>query len=266
MKFIFRLFAPVLLASNLLTGCSNANQQSQGYVEGEYRYISANFAGTLQQLTVQRGDQIKAGQLLFTLEQQPEIAQLKQAEQQVQEDTAGLELAQIEYKRQQALFRKNATDKDSLDKARTKYLQAKATLENVQAALTQAQWTHQQKTVTAPIAARVFDTYYLPGELVPANHPVLSLLAAQDIKIIFYITEPQLSQIKLGQTVKINCDNCQQTVNATINYISPEAEYTPPVIYSNETRNKLVFHIEAVPSLVDAEKLHPGQPVDVTWN
>jgi len=247
-------------------GCSNAQNNSQGYVEGEYRYISASYAGVLQQLSVTRGNTVNAGQLLFTLDPQPEMDAQKQAEQQVEQSAAALELTQIELKRQQTLYRKNATDKDSVDKARSDYLQAQANYKSAQAALAQAQWTHQQKTMVAPVTALVFDTYYLPGELVPAGSPVLSLLAPQDIKIIFYVTEPQLSSLQPGQTVQVNCDHCQQTINAKISFISPQAEYTPPVIYSNDTRAKLVYRIEALPALKDAQKMHPGQPVDVTWN
>jgi HlyD family secretion protein len=265
MNFNRWLIGLFILIGVVLGGCAKPHTTSEGYVEGEYRYISANYAGVLQKLAVARGSQIKQRQLLFMLDPQPESDAQKQVEQQVQQYAAGLALAQQELKRQQVLYRKSATDKDSLDKARTTYLQAQANLKNAQAALSQAQWIHQQKTIIAPVSALVFDTYYLPGELVPAGYPVLSLLAPADVKIIFYINETQLSKLKLGQAVQISCDHCQQILVAKITFISPQAEYTPPVIYSNDVRAKLVYRIEARPDLADAQKLHPGQPVDVLW-
>ena len=53
-------------------------------------------------------------------------------------------------------------------------------------------------------------------------------------------------------------------VPVTVSYVATEAEYTPPVIYSNETRSKLVFMVEARPAVADGPKLRPGQPVSVT--
>jgi len=109
----------------------------------------------------------------------------------------------------------------------------------------------------------VQDTLYVQGEWVPAGSPVISLLPPENIKIRFFVTEKGLGGLRLGQTVKISCDSCGPAINANISYVSPQAEYTPPVIYSKENRSKLVFLIEAKTSPVDAIKLHPGQPVDV---
>jgi len=238
----------LILLSILLAACNN-HDSYQGYIEGRYAYISANYPGILKELNVQRGDTVKSGQPLFVLEQQPESDQLKQAQ-------AKFDLAKTILQRRQALIRKGAIQQESLDSAQSDFLQA-------QAALSQAQWTQNQKTISSPNEAFVFDTYYLPGELVPAGHPVLSLLASKDIKVIVYIPEPKLSGLQLGQTVKIDCDGCKEKISAKISFISPQTEYTPPVIYSNERRDKLVYRVEAMPSLSDAAKLHPGQPVMV---
>lgn len=252
----------LLLGMLALSACSKRSH-FQGYVEGEYRYISAHDSGVVEQLHVRRGDQVKIGQLLFRLEPEPEIDAQKQAEQQVKQNEASVDLALVEFKRQQALYQRKATDKSSLDKAHAAYLEAQAGLKSAQAALSQAQWSHQQKTVFAPVSALVFDTYYLPGELVEANRPVLSLLAPQDIKIVFFVNETQLAQMKIGQKLQIDRGHGQSIISAKVNFISPHAEYTPPVIYSNQTRDKLVYRIEAVPELQKANLFHPGQPVEV---
>jgi HlyD family secretion protein len=80
----------------------------------------------------------------------------------------------------------------------------------------------------------------------------------------FFVPEPRLGAVKVGQKVSLACDACPAAMGATISFIAPQAEFTPPVIYSKDSRAKLVFLVEARPSDGDAAKLHPGQPVDVT--
>ncbi|MGB8856252.1 MAG: HlyD family efflux transporter periplasmic adaptor subunit [Burkholderiales bacterium] len=135
--------------------------------------------------------------------------------------------------------------------------------EAARAALEQAQWRLAQKTVTAPIAALVFDTLYAQGEFIPAGNPVVSLLPPENIKLRFFVPETRLGEIKLGQKISASCDGCAVPVTAAISYISRQPEYTPPIIYSKESRAKLVYLVEARPAPADAVKLHPGQPVDV---
>ncbi len=132
-----------------------------------------------------------------------------------------------------------------------------------QAALAQADWKLQQKTLTAPRAGLVFDTLYREGEWVAQGSPVLRMLPPENIKVRFFVPEPVLGKLKIGQAVTLHCDGCAADVTAQISYIATAAEYTPPIIYSNENRAKLVYMIEAHPSKADAPKLHPGQPLDV---
>lgn len=140
---------------------------------------------------------------------------------------------------------------------------AEADVATAQAALKQAEWKLAQKSVTAPVTAMVQDTLYVQGEWVPAGNPVVSLLPAENIKVRFFVPEQRLAGVRLGQAVKISCDSCATAIVAHVSYVAPQAEYTPPVIYSQESRQKLVFLIEAKPAPADAVKLHPGQPVEV---
>lgn len=248
----------------LVGGCQQQSSQLQGYVEGRFAYISANFSGVLKQLLVERGTQVTVGQSLFVLEQQPESNILMQAQAKKAQAEANLRLAEVTFKRREELFHKRVIQEESLDTARNNLAQARAQLTEAIANLEQSHWASSQKIIKATDNASVVDTFYLPGELVPAGHPVLSLLQPSQIKIIFFVPEQQLSQIKLHQTVAVNCDNCENAFLAKINFISPQSEYTPPVIYSNETRAKLVYRIEATLDLTEAIKFHPGQPVSVT--
>jgi len=131
------------------------------------------------------------------------------------------------------------------------------------AVLAQADWRVEQKSVAAPSAGRVYDTMYREGEWVAAGDPVVRMLPPQNIKVRFFVPQTIVGSLAVGRKVSLHCDGCAADIQAAITFVSPEAEYTPPVIYSNETRSKLVFMIEAHPTPEDAVKLHPGQPLAV---
>jgi HlyD family secretion protein len=139
-----------------------------------------------------------------------------------------------------------------------------AQVEAAQAAVAQAQWKLDQKRVNAPANGRVYDTLYRIGEFVQAGSPVVQMLPPQNVKVRFFVPETVVGSLAPGRALTIHCDGCASDVNAKITYVSRSAEYTPPVIYSNESRAKLVFMIEAHPAVDDAPHLHPGQPVSVT--
>jgi len=132
-----------------------------------------------------------------------------------------------------------------------------------QAALAQAQWKLDQKIVRAPQAGLVFDTMYRSGEWVPAGSPVVRMLPPENVKVRFFVPETVVGSLTPGRAVRIHCDGCGADVPAVLSFVSEQAEYTPPIIYSNETRAKLVFMVEARPAPVDAPRLRPGQPVQV---
>ena len=141
---------------------------------------------------------------------------------------------------------------------------AQAEVEAAAAALAQARWRLAQKSVVAPAAARVEDTLYRVGEWVPAGSPVVSLIEPAAVKLRFYVPETQVARVAPGTRVRATCDGCAAPVDATVRFVAREAEFTPPVIYSRGSREKLVFMVEAWPAPADAAKLRPGLPVDVT--
>lgn len=220
-------------------------------------------------------------------------SELTALDAQIDHAQAQVDYAQKDLQRKQQLLSKKAIEQNQVDladqnlkmaQASLKQLQAnlatshlgaredqikslQSELENAKANLEKTQWNLAQKTVTAPASAQVFDTYYRPGEQVAANQAVLSLLAPQDIKIIFFIDEPALGRIKTGQKVQIKCDACKTNMQAIIRFISPSAEYTPPIIFSRSARSKLVYEVEAALDQSkhnnSADFLKPGQPVEV---
>ncbi len=139
---------------------------------------------------------------------------------------------------------------------------ARAEIKAATDAAAQAQWRLDQKTQAAPVAGLVADTLYRPGEWVAAGAPVVSLLPPSNIKVRFFMPEPALAGLHVGDAVNVSCDGCGGPIAAKVTFIAPEAEYTPPVIYSRENRAKLVFLVEARPA-APQPALRPGLPVEV---
>jgi HlyD family secretion protein len=132
------------------------------------------------------------------------------------------------------------------------------------ASLADAQWRLKQKQIASPRDGLVFDTLYRRGEWVAAGNPVVQILPPENLEVRFFVPETVVGKLRMGEKVRVGCDGCASAVTATISFVSPQSEYTPPEIYSNENRSKLVFMVIANPSPQDATKLHPGQPVEVT--
>jgi HlyD family secretion protein len=224
---------------------------------------------------------------LVGAKRKPELDALRA---QIESATAALKLAKTQLDQKESLRKRGYVTQEALDVARANYerdtaqltqmqaqlrsgLQsvgreaeidaARANLEAARAELAQAKVKRDQKIAVAPAAALVQDTFFREGEWVPAGSPVVSLLPPGNIKARFFVPEAVVGRLRIGDRVSISCDGCAAPFAARISFVSPQAEYTPPVIYSRESRQKLVFMIEARPDGADARKLHPGQPVDV---
>lgn len=250
-----------------MTNCSSEFEDSLiGYIEGEYIYTSSVAGGKLAQLAVNRGQTVHVGDLLFQLDPQPEEDIRDASKAALLETEAQLTFSALQYERQKRLFAQRTIDKSAVDQAEADYKTKKEEVIAAKEQLAQAEWTLAQKKVYAPIDSKVFDVYFRVGEYVQPNQPVLALLAPQNIKVLFYIPETALRKIRIGQLVRVGCDGCEEEVSATISYISPEAEYTPPVIYSKDTRYKLVYLVRADLPIDIAKDFHPGQPLDITIN
>lgn len=232
-------------------------------------------------------DQLRATLTDLTKGERP--SELAAIQGQIEATKAQLDYANIELKRRKALVAQAGVEQELLDQAiqnvnqlmgTMKQLQnnyitatlgsrldqikaAEAQLAGSKAALSGAEWRLSQKNVQAPVTATVFDRYYYVGEQVQAYSPVLSLLDPHNIKAIFFVPETDLAKIKLGQSIQVSCDSCQ-ALKATISFISPNAEFTPPIIYSHETRTKLRYRVEARFSIQDRVNMHPGQPIDIS--
>jgi HlyD family secretion protein len=213
--------------------------------------------------------------------------EIARVEASLAEARAALAYAEQNLRRQEQLARSDASAEARLDQARSEAAEgrarvaaaeaelatarlpgradqvaaAEAAAETAAAALAQARWQLDQRAVTAPVASLVEDTVRRAGEWVPAGGIVVSLLPPENVKVRFFVPEPMLPGVRQGQRVGLRCDGCAAGMTATVRYVAPEAEFTPPVIYSVGSREKLVFLVEAAPE--PGTTLHPGQPVDV---
>jgi HlyD family secretion protein len=216
-------------------------------------------------------------------------SELAALEAQVEQARAVAELARIDHERIETLRKTNVVAESEYDRTRLNHDRANRALDQLTAQLAtarlggrpdaivaaeaeaasafamkeRADWNVEQKTQTAPRAALVYDTLYRPGEFVPAGNPVVSLLAPELLKVRFFVPESDFANLEAGDRVQVAISN-RPPLTATISYLSPQPEYTPPVLYNRENRSKLVFMVEATFQPADARDLHPGQPVDVS--
>ncbi|HUN47770.1 MAG TPA: HlyD family secretion protein, partial [Stellaceae bacterium] len=130
-----------------------------------------------------------------------------------------------------------------------------------QAALDMAEWRLAQRHVAAPAGGRVADVLARPGETMAVGAPVVSLLPPENILVRFFVPEAALATLHRGDAVGFVCDGCPADLGGTISFVSPQAEYTPPLIYSETSKAKLVYRIEARPKPEQAKLLNPGEPV-----
>jgi HlyD family secretion protein len=210
---------------------------------------------------------------------------------QLEQARAALSLAEKEASRQQDLYKSGASSVQDLDRARSTRDQdrqrvtqleadlataqlgarsdqvaaAEANVRALEATLAKADWDLAQKRQSAPQSGLVFDTLYRPGEWVAAGRPVVVLLPPPNIKVRAFVPETKVGALHPGDPVRVSVDGVAETFSGRISYISPQAEYTPPVIYSRETRAKLVFMVEATFDPATAVKLHPGQPIELEF-
>jgi HlyD family secretion protein len=208
---------------------------------------------------------------------------------QLQQAKSALSLAETEYERQDKLLRTGAVSRQSLDSARSVRDQqqqlvarieselqtarlgarsdqvsgAEANVKALEAVLARAEWELSQKSRKAPETALVYDTLYRNGEWVAPGKPVVSLLPPQGIKVRTFLPEGMIAKVGLNDPATVTVDGIKESFIGRVSFISPSAEYTPPVIFSRENRAKLVYLAEVSFPPETAVRLHPGQPVDL---
>jgi HlyD family secretion protein len=245
-----RILLAASLAGLLLLGGCNRNQEQafQGWIEANLIFVSPDEAGRIETQPVREGDRVAARDLLFTLDDDLQRAEVAERE-------ASLQNAEAAYKRAATLLKTAAGTQKT-------YEEAEAALRTAQARLNSSQTRLARRKAFSPAEGSIQQIYFRVGELVPAGRPVVALLPPVNLKVRFFVGEALLPTLAIGDIVNIRCDGCADGLTARISFIARTAEFTPPVIYSLEERHKLVFMIEALPQA--PEKLRVGQPVSVT--
>lgn len=207
---------------------------------------------------------------------------------QLDEARADLALSVPRLERRKKMVKGNIVGEEQLDEAQSAILKDRGTIAEYEARLTrarlparvdkiasaeklvearraqlaEAEWKLSRRQEKAPAAGRVEDVFFRMGETAESGQAVVSLLTPDKLKLRFFVPEPQLSSIAVGQKIAIGCDGCAPNLTATISFIARAAEFTPPVIYSLTRREKLVFLVEAKPDDL-GQPWHPGLPVDI---
>jgi HlyD family secretion protein len=233
----------------VLAACSkNPEQSYQGWIEANLIFVSPDEMGRIETQPVREGDRVEPKTLLFTLDDDLQRAEVAERE-------ATLQNAKQAYDRAVTLLKTAAGTQKAYD-------EAAAALRSAQARLNSSQTKLVRRKAFSPAVGTAQQIYFRVGELVPAGRPVVAILPPGNMKVRFFVNEAMLPKIALDDTVNIQCDGCPSGLTARVSFIARTAEFTPPVIYSLEERNKLVFMVEALPQT--PERLRVGQPVTVT--
>lgn len=261
----------------LLCSCGEDDSLYNGYIDADMTYLSSNYAGRLVHLFVVRGQAVQKNQPLFKLEQTSEkfgvdISEFTQNNllSQRKEILDQIRYNEINYRRTLQIRKQDAASQNDLDVA-TKDLDV---LKNQLAALdfqikssqvdtADKQWQVARKENYATDSGIIFDTYFTQGEYAQAGQPVVSLITPQNIKVIFFVPEKDLSKIQLNHKIKLLTNGNALLGTGTIRYISNTAQYTPPIIFSREDRQSLIFRVEAGLDKPDLNQVHLGQPVSL---
>jgi HlyD family secretion protein len=283
-----------------------------GYIEADYVYAAPMTAGQIATLTVREGDVVAEGDVLFTLNQDQQVALLESAMASVSaaeanlsnlttgsrqdeidviraslaKAQADLSLARDNSTRSGKLFAEGIVTQAQLDQARNTLASAEASVRQLQAqlkvaelpardaqqlaaeanvtvaraAVAKAQADLDDRTVVAPAAGRIEKVYFDAGEIATAGAPVASILPEGALKVKVYLPETVRQQFALGDRLAVTCDGCPAGLTATVSYFASDPQFTPPVIYSRDERQRLSYLVEAT---LDGGPLHPGQPVTV---
>ncbi len=237
----------------------------------------------------QAAEQLRAAEArLADLKKGQRPSELATLEARLEQARAAADLSKLDYTRQGELFKNHVVAESDFDRARLTHERntravdelasqldtarlggrpdtlaaAEADVRAAAAAKERADWSVAQKTQSAPRAGLVFDTLYREGEFAGAAAPVIALLPPENMKVRFFVPEADFAALKAGDRVRVSLTG-HAPLEARISFLSPQPEYTPPVLYNRDNRAKLVFLVEATFAAADAHDLHPGQPADV---
>jgi HlyD family secretion protein len=268
----------ILILSLALFAASCGRETSsilQGYGEADYIYLSAQDAGIVGEVFVREGDTVEAGARVFRLDPERMSYGAQSAEAQRAAATAAVRTAQAQATLAQRNYARGAqlaergfyprarldADRAARDVANAQLAQARREAAAAGAETGLAEERLQDLAGTAPAAGTIQQIFHRAGEVVSAGQPIAALLPPENMKVRFFAPEAMLAQLPVGAPVMVSCDGCVEPVEARVSFVAAEPQFTPPVIYSLDQREKLVFLVEA--RFAVATPIRPGMPVDV---
>lgn len=236
------------LAGFLYVRKAAAPLEFQGWVEANLIFVSPDEMGRVETLAVREGDAVAIGAPLFSLD-----SDLQKAA--VAENEAAVINARQAYERAQALLKRAVGSQKTFD-------DAESALRSAEARLNSAKTRLERRQLASPVQGTIQEVYFRVGEMVQPGRPIVSIMPPGNVKVRFFVPQAVLPSVHIDDRIRIRCDGCAGDLYARVRFISVQAEFTPPVIYSLEERARLVFRVEAIPE--QAAALRVGQPVTVT--
>ena len=219
----------------------------EGWVEAYFVFVGPDEMGRVEALSVREGDEVKPGAPLFALD-----ADLQRAA--VMENDAAVANAKVTFDRAKELLKRSVGSQKAYD-------DAEAAMRSAEARLNSARTRLDRRRINSPAAGTVQEIYFREGELVQPGRPIVSLLPPGNTRVRFFVPQETLPKLHIDDRIAIRCDGCAGDLTARVSFISAQAEFTPPVIYSQEERARLVFRIEAIPER--PKDFRVGQPVTI---
>jgi HlyD family secretion protein len=257
------LFALLLIGS--LAGCrrpSSAPDELHGYAEADWTHLAAPTDGYLLSLNVRRGDTVVFQQPAAQLDPEPDTLAHQAAQARVAEAEARLVLAEKQHQRARDLFSQRVSSQGDWDEATEKLSVARRSLDAARRLAEESAWKVRHKTLLSPVNGWVHETYFTPGEWVPAGRPVVTLLAPENIYARAFAPQSIIATLAVGGSATLETSE-KKSLPARITKIGTVAEYVPPVLYARDTRDHLMFALELRPDHPDRHALRPGEPVTV---
>ena len=288
-----RIAIGVLLVATL--ACHRGKEpDAYGNFEADEVSVSAQASGQLTSFTPAEGSMLRVGEVVgiidttqlaleraqLVAQQQATAARVTEAGQQIQVYQTQLALARRNYERMQRLFEQKAATAQQRDQAERDYRTlvaqigaAKAQQQSVSrdassgsARVAQINDQIAKSKVINPQAGTVLATYVKTGEVVQSGEPLYKIANVDTLILRAYITEKQLSAVKLGQQVQVHIDQGGGkllSLPGTVRWISTKAEFTPTPVQTRDERADLVYAMKVyVPNPKGALKI--GMPADMT--
>jgi len=308
------LFALLGIVISSCGNNENGKITGSGTIETTNIFVSSQVTGTVKNILADEGSSVNAGDTILIIDPEVYEFQLEQAKaiksaagaqykliiagarkedralarEKLNQAQTNFNLAKLNKKRVENLYKSNSVSKQNYDDISAKYslalaqlnsakeqylkiktgarpekiVEAKANLEKANANLGIIKKYISDCYVTSPENGIIVKKFVEAGENVPPFGSLFKVSDLSKVKLIIYVSEQELGKVKLGQTVEIKTDTYPDKVyTGTVTYISPEAEFTPKSVQTKDERTKLVFAVKIEIPNKNSE-LKAGMPAD----